>query len=326
MALSALPTRPSRPRRTLGALVLSAGVLLAGCSSSDDDSGKDTPDDVTVTHAWGEDTYPAAPEHVVAIGTAVDNLLELGITPDAIVERPDDKNADWKNDRLTDVKRIPAPGNDLPVEAIAKENPDLIVGDYYRIDEDAYTTLRDIAPTLPGIDASADWKPQLTALGDIYGEQDRAKQVIADDSARFDKAREELPGLAGKTALIVQHRQGQFGVIADPDNASNSFFSQLGMTLPQKFADGTVPVDGGRAMVSPENVSDLAADVMGIYATESMDAIRGVAGYSALPQVRNSTVIEDDKAVMAGLNVQSSLSRAYVLDKIRPVLDKTASL
>lgn len=327
-----MPLVPTSRGRLLFALTTTAALILTGCSSGSSDSADTTTaetgdeassGEVTVAHAWGEDSYPTNPGRVVAIGTAVDNLLELGITPDAIVKRPDDANADWKNDRLADVERISAP-DDVPLEAIAAADPDLIVGDYYRIDEDAYTRLRNIAPTLPGIDESADWKPQLEALGHIYGKEDVAQEVIDADNDLFARTREELPGLEGKTALIVQHRQGQFGVIADPSNASNSFFSQLGMTLPPVFTDGSVAVQAGRAMISPENVSDLAADVMGIYATEGMDAIRAVPGYDTLPQVENGTVIEDDKAVMAGLNVQSSLSRRYVLGQIMPVLEKAA--
>ncbi|WP_312777536.1 ABC transporter substrate-binding protein [Corynebacterium variabile] len=329
-------TSPLRSLRTgLTAVVVAAGLVIAGCSSDDDkedttsgtsassDSGADA-SEVTISHVYGEDTYPTNPETVVAIGTAVDNLLALGITPDAIVERPDDKDAAWKNDQLEDVERIPLSDQNVPLEEIAALEPDLIVGDLYRIPEEAYDALKGVSPVLPGIDQTADWEPQLKALGQIYGKEDQAQQVIDDDEQAFADVREELPGLEGKTALTVQDRGGQFGVIADPDNIANSFYSRLGMTLPEAFTDGSLKIDGGRVMISYERVDDLAADFMGMYATEGMDKTRAIAGYHKLPQVESGAVVEDDKSVMAALNIPSSLSNAWLLDTIKDQL-KTAA-
>ncbi len=336
MHLPSLARSTSRrsPRTSLTAVVVAAGLVITGCSSDEDnsdtsgtsasaDSGADA-SAITISHVYGEDTYPTNPETVVAIGTAVDNLLALGITPDAIVERPDDKDAAWKNDQLEDVERIPLSDQNVPLEEIAALEPDLVVGDLYRIPEEAYDALKDVSPVLPGIDQTADWEPQLKALGQIYGKEDEAQQVIDDDEQAFADVREELPGLEGKTALTVQDRGGQFGVIADPDNIANSFYSRLGMTLPEAFTDGSLKIDGGRVMISYERVDDLAADFMGMYATEGMEKIRAIAGYEKLPQVESGAVVEDDKSVMAALNIPSSLSNAWLLDTIKDQL-KTAA-
>ncbi|WP_312898977.1 ABC transporter substrate-binding protein [Corynebacterium variabile] len=332
MHLPSLARSASRhsSRTGLTAVVVAAGLVIAGCSSdrdNSDTSGTSASADaseVTINHVYGEDNYPTNPETVVAIGTAVDNLLALGITPDAIVERPDDKDAAWKNDQLEDVERIPLSDQNVPLEEIAALEPDLVVGDLYRIPEEAYDALKDVSPVLPGIDQTADWEPQLKALGQIYGKQDEAQQVIDDDEQAFADVREELPGLEGKTALTVQDRGGQFGVIADPDNIANSFYSRLGMTLPEAFTDGSLKIDGGRVMISYERVDDLAADFMGMYATEGMEKIRAIAGYEKLPQVESGAVVEDDKSVMAALNIPSSLSNAWLLDTIKDQL-KTAA-
>ena len=332
MHLPSLARSASRrsPRTDLTAVVVAAGLVIAGCSSDEDNSDTSgtsasaDASEVTINHVYGEDNYPTNPETVVAIGTAVDNLLALGITPDAIVERPDDKDAAWKNDQLEDVERIPLSDQNVPLEEIAALEPDLVVGDLYRIPEEAYDALKGVSPVLPGINQTADWEPQLKALGQIYGKEDEAQQVIDDDEQAFADVREELPGLEGKTALTVQERGGQFGVIADPDNIANSFYSRLGMTLPEAFTDGSLKIDGGRVMISYERVDDLAADFMGMYATEGMDKIRAIAGYDKLPQVESGAVVEDDKSVMAALNIPSSLSNAWLLDTIKDQL-KTAA-
>ena len=332
MHLPSLARSTSRrsPRTDLTAVVVAAGLVITGCSSDEDNSDTSgtsasaDASEVTINHVYGEDNYPTNPETVVAIGTAVDNLLALGITPDAIVERPDDKDAAWKNDQLEDVERIPLSDQNVPLEEIAALEPDLVVGDLYRIPEEAYDALKGVSPVLPGIDQTADWEPQLKALGQIYGKEDEAQQVIDDDEQAFADVREELPGLEGKTALTMQDRGGQFGVIADPDNIANSFYSRLGMTLPEAFTDGSLKIDGGRVMISYERVDDLAADFMGMYATEGMDKIRAIAGYDKLPQVESGAVVEDDKSVMAALNIPSSLSNAWLLDTIKDQL-KTAA-
>lgn len=317
-------------RRSLTATVLASGLILAGCTTDDSDNGSgdtnSTADagaeagEVSIEHMYGEATYATNPGTVVAIGTAVDNLLALGITPDVIVERGDDADADWKNPQLEDVERIPH-SEDFPLEEVASHDPDLIVADTYRIQEDVYDELSRVTDVLPGIDNDANWVPQLQALGEIYGLEDEAQQVIDEDEQLFADAREELPNLEGKTALTVQDREGQFGVIADPDNIANDFYSRLGMTLPASFTDGTLDVDAGRAQISYERVSDLAANFMGMYATQGMDQIRDIAGYDQLPQVESGAVIEDDKAVMAALNIPSSLSNAWLLEQIREQLE-----
>ncbi|WP_312976057.1 ABC transporter substrate-binding protein [Corynebacterium sp.] len=319
-------------RRTLTATVLASGLVLAGCSSDDSDNGSDDntssdsaaasaeESEVTIENMYGEATYNTNPETVVAIGTAVDNLLALGITPDVIVERGDDADADWKNPQLEDVERIPV-SEDFPLEEVASHDPDLVVGDTYRIDEDTYNELSKVTNVLPGMDQDANWEPQLQALGEIYGLEDEAQQVIDDDEEAFAAVRDELPGLEGKTALTVQDRGGQFGVIADPENIANKFYSRLGMTLPASFTDGSLKIEGGRAQISYERVSDLAANFMGMYATEGMDKIRAIAGYDQLPQVESGAVVEDNKPIMAALNIPSSLSNAWLLEQLRDQLE-----
>ncbi|MDN8624223.1 MULTISPECIES: ABC transporter substrate-binding protein [Corynebacterium] len=328
------------------ALTLAGSLVLGACSNDDDSSSdstaadstsqsasegaKDSSDakEVTIKHAWGEDTYPVKPKKVVAMGTSVDNLLALGITPDVVVQSPDDaQNATWKNDKLKDVKKIDADPRELPVEKIAAEKPDFIVGDFYRINEDAYNKLKDVAPTLPGMGQDPQligWKPQLEALGKIYQDEDKVKDVEKKDSEAFENAKKDLKGLEGKSALVVQHRSGNFGVITDEANPANQFFTDLGMKLPAGYTDGSIPTQQGRAMISPENIDKLTADFMVLFAADGMDAVRAVPGYNDLKQVKSGATVEDNKAVSSALYVPSLLSREWALKEIKPELKKVS--
>lgn len=316
-------------RRFSTALLMMIATILAvpACSVVDNVTGGGG-EEVTVTHAWGTDQYPYKPEKVVAIGTGVDNLLALGITPDAVVTRPDDESAEWKKDKLADVPRIEsADVTAVPVEEIADLDPDIIVGDSYRVSQPIYDMMKPIAPVIGGMGVDGEglgWKPQLVALGRIFGEERKAKEIIEADAAAFDEVKERLPGLAGKTALVAQHRGGQFYAIADPANPSNDFFADLGMDLPRKFAEGELEATLGRVAISPENIEDLTADLLVLFAADGMDAVRKVPGYDELPEVARGTAVEHNEPISAALNVPSPLNRRWALEKLTPVLEKVA--
>ncbi|MCZ9309104.1 ABC transporter substrate-binding protein [Corynebacterium uberis] len=325
-------------RRVIAAAALSSIAVLSACSQGTPETQQTTSsapaanqhgDHVSITHAWGTDEYPTHPATVVASGTAVDNLLELGITPTAVVVSTMDKNNPWLIDKLDGVHIIEtADYGSLPVEKIAAEKPDLIVGDFWHITQDNYNALKDIAPTLGGIGTTGEqsgWKPQLTALGTIYGKEDQAAAVLAADEKRFGDAAADMPGLRGKTAVLTQFIKGQgIGVIADEKEPGNSFFYDLGMTIPEKVA--TLPnVQMGRAMISPEQVSLLDADFMVIFPASGTEAeMHALPGFDQLRQVAGKHTVFTDFSTVQGLNIPSSLSRAWVLDSIRPQLKQLA--
>ncbi|MDK8660158.1 ABC transporter substrate-binding protein [Corynebacterium sp. MSK204] len=320
-----------RGARSFIAAAICAGLVLSGCSSNDstDEAAttSEVAEDVTIEHARGTDTYPVNPQNVVAVGPAVDNLLELGIKPAAVVQNAKDKNSPWREGKLDGVKVIDQTDfKTLPQERIAAIEPDFIVGDYWTISEANYKELSAIAPTLGGISDKGEgigWESQLEALGKIFNKESEAKKAIEEDQKRFSDVKEKLPNLSGKTGIVSQFAQGSFGAVADPEDPGASFIYDLGMKFPDKLTDGSVPVDKGRVTLSPENVSYLAADFMVIYnRTGSIEEVENIPGYKDLPQVKSDATLAGDEAVVAGLNNPTSLSRAWVLDKTMPTLEK----
>ncbi|PRQ10962.1 ABC transporter substrate-binding protein [Corynebacterium sp. 13CS0277] len=335
----------NRAIRPLLATAVVASLTLTACSKAEDaatdaaaagssvaaaaQSATNDAGEVTIEHARGTDTYKKNPSRVVAIGPAIDNLLELGITPAAVVVTPKDVNSPWRDGRLDGVTIINQTDfKSVPKEEIAAVDPDFIVGDFWSISPDNYTTLSAIAPTLGGIGTSGEeigWKPQIKALGTIFDKEAEADKVIAADKERFEEMKKKLPGLKDKTGVVSQYARGSFGAVADPSEPGASFIYDLGMTFPQALTDGSVPIENGRVTLSPENVGLLAADFMVIYNRGGdMAEVEATPGYDALPQVTSGATNSGNEAVVAGLNVPTSLSRAWVLEQVTPQLEKAA--
>ena len=195
---------------TFGLAVLtSASLLLVGCTSdSSDASNRESQTsqsssseatqsgEITLKNSWGEASYPVKPERVVATGTAVDNLLALGIKPTAIIHTPTDKERPWQKEKLEGVEIIDATNDgELPVEKIAAIHPDFIVGDYWRITEQSYGVLKDIAPTLGATGTQGGeigWASQLKQLGKLYGKEAKAKEIVDADHKRFEEMKKAI--------------------------------------------------------------------------------------------------------------------------------------
>lgn len=329
---------------TFGLAVLtSASLLLVGCTSdSSDASNRESQTsqsssseatqsgEITLKNSWGEASYPVKPERVVATGTAVDNLLALGIKPTAIIHTPTDKERPWQKEKLEGVEIIDATNDgELPVEKIAAIHPDFIVGDYWRITEQSYGVLKDIAPTLGATGTQGGeigWASQLKQLGKLYGKEAKAKEIVDADHKRFEEMKKAIPDLKGKTGIVAQFvgDSHQFGVVTDPKEPGNAFFYDLGMSVPESVQK--LPSNSsGRAMVASENISALNADVMAIYAQSGSDEeMRQIPGYTDLTQVKKKATKVGDSALVQGLNVPSSLSREWLLKELRPELENAA--
>ena len=110
--------------------------------------------------------------------------------------------------------------------------------------------------------------------------------------------------------------------MADPKDPGASFIYDLGMKFPEPLTDGSIEVKEGRVTLSPENVSALAADFMVIYnLTGDIAEVEKIPGYSDLPQVKSGATLAGNEAVVA-LSTPTSLSRAWVLEQVKPTLKK----
>lgn len=338
------------------ALLMAGALALGGCSASDDETEAaeettqtteesteaseepaeeetttEAATEVTIKHAYGEDTYPVNPERVLAMGrTAIDNVLALDVKPAAVVLMARDLETPWWGDALDGVKIIEvADFKEFKQEAYAAVQPDFIVGDGWKVTEETYPRLSEIAPTL-GVEANDSagraWDKQLLNLGKVFDKEDEAQAIIDDTDAKFQAVKDELPGLEGKHAIVSQYIGDfkSFGVVANPDEPGNSFIYRLGMSVPDTIVNYPEQ-DKGRVTLSPENIDAMAADFMVIGVRggtrEDMEAI---PGYSELPQVKSGAFRFAEPTLLQALNTPSAQSLTWALDELKPELEKAA--
>lgn len=319
-----------RINTALVAAVAAVALATAGCGGSSSEGPAAASSTVTITQVKGTTEFPVGASRIVATGYSIDNLLALGVKPVAVVEGQVKLPAPWHGDELDGVPIIKVTDRtSIPVEEVAKHRPDLIVGDSGLMNAN-YEKLTPIAKVLGGIErdgTSGAWDTQLEAIGAILGKESEAAKVIADDEANIRAVRDRHPGLAGKSAVVAQYlaATSNFNLVAQPTDATNAFFSELGMTLPKAIKENPAfsagGFQGGRTPVSLEQLPTVGANFMAIYPNGATEAdLAGLPGYSGLPQVAGGTTMVSDLTTIVSLNQPTSFSRAWILTKLEPYL------
>jgi iron complex transport system substrate-binding protein len=271
---------------------------------------------VTIEHAFGSTTIPAAPQRVVTIGfNEADFALALGVVPvgvrDFIGEYAEESRP-WAQEALGGATPEVVGGNELELEKIAALQPDVILGVYSFIDRATYERLSGIAPTVapPSETVAATWQEQTRITGRALGLTERAEQVVADAEARFAEARAANPEFAGKT-LAAGFVVGGETYALGTDDLRTQLFSDLGFTLP---ATSTT--------LSRELLGELDKDVL-VVLGENRAAAEADQQLAALQVVRDGRVayLGDFSTPFAGaLGFGSPLSLPYALDIAVPAL------
>jgi iron complex transport system substrate-binding protein len=251
-----------------------------------------------VTHALGESCVPFDPERVVALWSAVDVALAVGIVPVGI----DDLTAATVYlDEATD--GIPTVG--LPwepnLEAIAALDPDLIVGLDVLV-ESIYPELMAIAPTV-GVafgGTSGNWKAYNRGYAEAMGREDAFDEVMTAYEAKAERFRAAMGDRLGETEVAI--------LSASP--------ADLRFDLPGIFVGSVVYTDAGLRL-PPRLVEYHAANpnvpILGISAEEFTLA----EGADALFLWVASGDPEEDEAVIAAALEHPVLRRLEAVDQGR---------
>jgi iron complex transport system substrate-binding protein len=315
--------RPPGARTPVAVLVALLAAALVACGGPPAATAPTAPTSagtaafpVTIEHAFGSTTIPAAPQRVVTVGfNEADFALALGVVPvgvrDFIGEYAEESRP-WAQEALGGATPEVVGGNELELEKSAALQPDVILGVYSFIDRATYERLIGIAPTVapPSETVAATWQEQTRLTGRALGLTERAEQVVADTEARFAEARAANPEFAGKT-LAAGFVVGGETYALGTDDLRTQLFTDLGFTLP---ATSTT--------LSRELLGELDKDVL-VVLGESRAAAEADQQLAALRVVRDGRVayLGDFSTPFAGaLGFGSPLSLPYALDIAVPAL------
>ena len=243
-------------------------LMLAGCGSDSNSSSdnnektaqtEQTTKTRTLTDAMGHEVkVPEKPKRVIATYLE-DNLVALGITP----------VAQWSvtngvQDYLqSELKDVPTISYDLPLEAVQSFKPDLIVMDSASMVEgDKYNQYNKIAPTyVIGKEVNNDWRDELMKMGEVFGKEAEAKQVLADYEEKAEAAKKQIQQKAGDiTAAAVWVTGGKFFIVSDNLSSGDVMYNDLGLKVPQQVKEISDKATGNWSEISLEKLVTLDAD------------------------------------------------------------------
>ncbi|MCK9494361.1 MAG: iron-siderophore ABC transporter substrate-binding protein [Dehalococcoidia bacterium] len=316
----------------VGAAALAA-AFLAACGEDDADGTPEATDaadsrfPIRVTHKFGTTEVPAPPQRVVSLGFSDhDPLLALGVVPIAVrYWYSDEPVFPWAQDRLTSgqppILDIP-PGGELDFEAVAAQDPDLIVAVYSGISEEDYARLSQIAPTIAQsadfIDYGMPWDETTRLIGQALGLEDGAEEVIAEVDAKNSRIRDEHPGFVGASGVVaVMGTDGNIAVYS-PQDLRTRVLTSLGFEVPAELASRFG--DDFRLDLSSELINLLeSADVI-VWRNERAE-VEGHPIYWTLDVAKEGrhVFLEGMNASAFGFN--TVLSLPYFIDSFVPELE-----
>ena len=300
-----------------------SAALVAACSSpKPGEVAKDG--SVTVKHIFGETKIPAPPKRVVSAGfTEQDDLLALGVVPIAVTDWFGGQPFGvwpWAQPKLGGAQPVVLNLNDgIQADQIASLKPDLIVATNAGLDQDTYTKLSAIAPTIAqsGTDAFFEpWKDQATLIGQAVFKADDMTKLIAAVGDKFASVGKNNPQFAGKKVLLLGGTFYEDSVRVTTPGWRTDFLTEMGFTIPDT-GGGLVPRD---KMASVLDVADVL-----IWTTESDDeqaallADPVVAKLQATIQKRN---VFTGKDLAGAIAFASTLSYPVVAEQLPPMIAK----
>ncbi|MFE1595825.1 ABC transporter substrate-binding protein [Nocardia sp. NPDC058705] len=235
----------ARMRAAAALLIVAVAATAAGCGNSTADQPADT-GTRQVDTAKGPVTVPANPQRVVVLnGALAGYLFDLGAKVKAADPRilgvslnpgefPPALAADAKEQGTV---AVPS-GDDLNLEFIASQQPDLIIGGgpgwpgQQTIKN--YDKLAAVAPTALVPSNLANWQDQLKSVADFVNRPDKVGGMI---TAYKDKVAQVKSGLKlpqGATAVMQSQPDGK-AILLAPNTPLATLLSDVGFTVDDKI-------------------------------------------------------------------------------------------
>ncbi|MEL6526346.1 MAG: ABC transporter substrate-binding protein, partial [Chloroflexota bacterium] len=158
---------------------------------------EETEDTITISHHFGETTFPRNPERVISETITAEILLSLEVEMLAYVAPPG-RELPIMEELSPETIVVPAiEGPNL--EAILQLEPDLIIGAaFWGMDQDLYEQMSAIAPTIPLTAAiTFYWDDGARQIATLFDQDERAEEIINDYNERVAELRARVTPVFG---------------------------------------------------------------------------------------------------------------------------------
>ncbi|MGQ4506240.1 ABC transporter substrate-binding protein [Dermabacteraceae bacterium P13103] len=300
------------------ALLLSLALLLASCGKPAGPPAKPKGEAVKIEHAMGTSEIPKNPQRVVVLDTPMlDAAVAVGVVPVGATTTKAAGNGfpTYLADKLKDTTPVGLL-TEPDVDAIAKLNPDLIIGSKLR-HEKIYDELAAIAPTVFTETSGTDWQNQANLTAQALGKQAEMTALIKQVDERAAQVGEKIQA-KGKTVNMVRFRKDHLRLYG-PNSFSGSLLEKVGFTIPKREWN-----QYSIEKLSVENYAEMNADYI-FFTAHGGKANENAAGevakvWGQLPAVKAGHVYQVDESTwMTGIGVIGSNA---ALDDIEKAFNK----
>lgn len=325
---------------------IAVALSLTACSTGSTEQGQEVAAQtevdadafpVTIEHAFGRTTIKQEPERVATLGWSdQDHALSLGVVPVGATKLTwggnDAGSSDWFDAKLEEVgAEQPVRYDDsdgIPLDEIAKVDPDVILATNSGITRADYDKLSKIAPVVAYPEAPwvTPWQTSLEMVGKALGRSSLAEDVAAKAEEQIEAARKEYPQIVGKSLIfgyLTTADLSTIGIYA-PQDPRVSFMHDLGLEDAPAVA-GAIKPGEFYGTVSAERAGTLESDVFLTW-SENPGDLKAFADNPLIGQVPaikdGHAYAEDDKHVSLAVTNPTPLSIPYVIEHFVPEVAK----
>ncbi|MCA1055494.1 iron-siderophore ABC transporter substrate-binding protein [Rossellomorea aquimaris] len=258
-------------KSTISLLLIASLLLLAACGNKDEKEDATEEEGTkneayTVEHAMGTTEIEGTPEKVVILtNEGTEALLSMGVTPVGAVQSwTGDPWYDHISDKMKDVEVV-GTESELNIEAIAKLQPDLIIGTKLR-QEEQYNQLKEIAPTVMSETLKGNWKENFELYAKALNKEEKGQEVLADYDQRIEDLKGQLGDKLNQEISMVRFLAGDVRIY-HKDSFSGVILDQLGFKRPE----GQDVDDFAEKGVTKERIPAMDGDTLFYFTYETGD-------------------------------------------------------
>ncbi|MFD4355398.1 ABC transporter substrate-binding protein [Nocardia sp. NPDC058518] len=259
----------ARMRAAVALLIVATAATAAGCGSSTADQAADTGTRQVET-AKGPVTVPADPQRIVVLnGALAGYLFDLDTNVKAadprilgLTLKPGEFPPAWAADAKEQGTVTVPSGDDLNLEFIAAQRPDLIIGGGpgYPGQQTIknYDKLTAVAPTALVASDATNWQDQLKSVANIVNRPEKVDSMITTYNDKVAKVKSGLKLPQGAAAVMQSQSDGK-PILLVPNTPLGALLTDVGFTVDDKIeakaGNPPRPAAGDWVTFSPELLS-----------------------------------------------------------------------